>query len=267
MTLFEAVLLGVVQGITEFLPISSSGHLILVEDWLGLHVESLKSFDIAVHFGTLVAIFAYFRKDFSQLFLASVAIVKRKKGYEKEKKLIKWLVLATLPAVFVGLFLGDTIDFYARSSFSVAIVLILVGLIFFIAEYVHSKLQIKKINFLNSFIIGCAQAIALIPGVSRSGITITAGIFQGIKREEAARFSFLLGSIAITAATLLAIVKSFSGDIETVSLELIIAGLLASGFSGFFAVSFLMKYLKKHSLRIFGLYRIILGVLILLFYL
>ncbi|MFC1750764.1 undecaprenyl-diphosphate phosphatase, partial [Pseudomonadota bacterium] len=173
----------IVQGITEFLPISSSGHLIIVEKFMELPVEDLKGFDIAVHFGTLAAIFAYFWKDFAGLFQSLV-----KKDDKKNHKLLSYMIIGTIPAVIIGLFLGDLLDLHFRNPTSVSIMLIVVGIFFFIAEYIREKIETKSINLPKAVVIGCAQALALIPGTSRSGATISAGLVLGLKREEAARF-------------------------------------------------------------------------------
>lgn len=240
MNIFEAILLGLIQGITEFLPVSSSGHLVLVETLLGLHVDGLKDFDIALHVATLLAILIYFRKD---LF---------------ETRLWPWLILGSVPAAAVGFTLEDQIDALFRSATSVGILMLIVGFLFFIPQQSEGK----KLTWWRALLIGCGQALAIIPGVSRSGATIFTGIHLGLKRTEAARFSFLLGSIAIAGAGLL---KALDGEALQLSWTTLSAGFLAAFLSSFFAVTWLMKFLQKHGLRVFGGYRIVLGVLILLF--
>lgn len=241
MTIFDAIILGLVQGITEFLPVSSSGHLIITETLLGLHVDSLKDFDITLHVGTLLAILIYFRNTLLNF------------------KLWPYLILGSIPAATVGLLFENQIDALFRSAQSVGFILILVGLLFFIPQRQNNK----PITWWRALLIGCAQAVAIIPGVSRSGSTLFTGMQLGMKREEAAEFSFLLGSIAIAGAGLL---KAL--DAEKLELEpfLLIAGFVSAFISSLLAVTWLMKFLKNNSLSVFGIYRVFLGVLIILFF-
>jgi|WetSurMetagenome_2_1015567.scaffolds.fasta_scaffold86572_2 undecaprenyl-diphosphatase len=276
MSIFDALFLGLLQGITEFLPISSSGHLVLVESWLKLDVETMKSFDIAVHFGTLLAILIYFRKDF--LFLIKSVIHRfwpsffatrgalgeaDKIAMKSGSKTAGYIVLATVPAVLVGLFFGDYLDANFRNAFSVAIAMILMGVIFFAAEFAAARIAKTEYTLKNTVLIGIAQACALIPGVSRSGATIAAGLAQGITREAAARFSFLLGSVAIAAASVLALYHALKGETPLPSFDLMTAGIVTSFISGYAAIAFLMRFLKKHTLHVFGVYRVVLGFVIL----
>lgn len=240
MTLLQAILLGVVQGITEFLPISSSGHLVLGEILLGLDVSELKTFDVVVHVGTLLAILIYFWKDLW------------------ETRRWPWLILGTIPAVFVGLFLEEQIDAIFRSAVAVGAAMLTVGLLFQIPESWALKSKGEKLTWWRALLIGIAQAIAILPGVSRSGSTIFTGTMLGLKREEAARFSFLLGSIAIAGAGIL---TAFDLDNSPVEWPLLTAGFLSSFVAGFLSVKWLMNYLKKHSLRVFGVYLIGVGLL------
>ena len=278
MDIISALILGLVQGITEFLPISSSGHLVIAESWFKLNVESLKSFDIAVHFGTLLAILMYFRKDYVFLLRSLAHLVERKfhllRGAREigEKielivgvKMCGYLALGTVPAVLVGAFFGDFLDLYFRNPFWVAVMMIAVGVFFFIAEYVAVRAKTADFNLKNTALIGIAQACALVPGVSRSGATISSGLALGLKREAAARFSFLLGSVAIAAASLLALYKVVKGDVILPSSDLLGAGILASFIAGYAAIAFLMRFLKHHTLHIFGVYRVVVGFAILYF--
>lgn len=239
MNFLQAILLGLLQGITEFLPISSSGHLIIAESLLGLDISQLKDFDIVLHVGTLLAIVLYFWKDFLK------------------PKLWPLLILGSLPAMLVGFFLEDLIDATFRSAQSVAVMLVVVGLLFFLP----SRGQESKITPLRAFLMGCAQAVAIIPGVSRSGSTIWTGTLLGLKREEAARFSFLLGSIAIAGAGFLTAL-----DLDSVSLapSLLLTGFLSAFLSSLLAIVWLMRFLKNHSLKAFGVYRIVLGLILIL---
>lgn len=273
MTLSDALILGVIQGITEFLPISSQGHLILTETFLKLDVESLKSFDVAIHFGTLLAIFVYFWQDVLQLirafFLCVFHIVTRSsyKAISDNQKLseqyIWYLLIATCPTLLIGFLFNDWIDNNFRKSFFVAIMLIIVSIFFFFAEYMYKKSKAARLTPFKAFMIGIAQTFALIPGVSRSGATIATSITQGIRRDEAARFSFLLGSIAISAATVLSIYKIAKGEFVLPAADILLIGILSAFLSGLLSISFLMKFLKKHTLYSFAIYRIIIGLVIL----
>lgn len=236
MTLIQAIILGIVQGITEFLPISSSGHLVLGETLFNLDVDGLKDFDVVVHVGSLLAILIYFWRDLLKT------------------KYWPWLILGTVPAVIVGFTLEDQIDAIFRSALSVGIVMLIMGAIFCIPER-FGKTG-KKLTWLNVILIGFAQALALIPGVSRSGSTIFTGTMLGLKREEAARFSFMLGSIAIAGAGLLTALDLTEISIGTGTLA---AGFIASFAAGLASVTWLMRFLRKHSLRTFGIYLILIG--------
>lgn len=265
MSIFEAFILGIVQGITEFLPISSSGHLVLGERLLGLKFEELKSFDVVVHLGTLAAILIYFWKDWMKILMSWLiwgeSEVKMAKDERKKwRKLTGYIVLGTIPAVLAGVFLEDKIDGFFRSPTRVALMMMVVGAVFFLAERWPREKRNTRVGLRQAMVIGMVQAVALIPGVSRSGSTIAGGLFQGIKREEAARFGFLLGAPAILGAGVWTGLKVWSsGGLE---LEFLVLGVgfLTAAISGLFAVSFLMRFLKYHSLRVFGGYLIIVGI-------
>ena len=238
MSIVHAIILGIVQGITEFLPISSSGHLIIVETLLGLQVEELKDFDIALHVGTLLAILIYFRRDLLN---------------------VKWwplLILGSVPAAFIGFLFEDQIDALFRNGISVTLIMIGVGLLFFIPQRTNNK----PLTPLRALLIGCAQAFAIIPGVSRSGSTLFTAMQLGMNREEAARFSFLLGAIAIAGAGLL---KALDVEALTVEIPILAAGFVSAFVSGLLVVHFLLRFLKKHGLQVFGVYRILAGLLFL----
>lgn len=263
MGFLEALFLGVLQGITEFLPISSSGHLVIGESILGLDVEALKSFDVAVHMGTLVAIIIYFWKDFVGLimgFLSLIRVVKPRPKHEEYHKLILFIVIGSVPAVLIGLLLGDAIDYWFRNTMYVGLFMIIVAEIFIIAEGKLKKFKKPtELKLGHAIIIGCFQALALIPGVSRSGSTIAAGIFQGISREKAARFSFLMAMPVIFGAGMLTVVKELRGGELTVEFMPIIVGFIASVLAGFVSVYFLMKFLKNHTLKVFSVYLFVVG--------
>jgi len=264
---FDALILGAVQGIAEFLPISSSGHLVLLENFLGLDFESLKSFDVAVHMGTLLAIFLYFRKDIWEMIKALGRLfIGKLKVTDFYGKMIVFIIIGTIPAVLLGLFAGDAIDSYFRNPHQVAINILVVAFIFLIGEWVYKKYynnNFKVLTWGKSLVIGIAQSIALVPGVSRSGASIVTGLFQGIRREEAARFSFLLGIPAILGAGLLTFLKVRKGLGAPVEMSNLIIGFSSSFIFGIVSIAFLMRFLKKHSLTVFAVYRILLAVAVL----
>lgn len=267
MTYLEALILGVLQGLTEFIPISSSGHLVLGESWLGLNYENLKAFDVFVHLGTLAAILIYFWKDFFEMLKAFVKFVSGK--IEKDDpygRLVLNIVIGTVPAVVLGLFGEELIDGIFRDVKMVATSMIVVALFFLVAEKVYKKYfdvkYMDRMNWKNALWIGIAQSLALIPGVSRSGMTISAGILQGVERSQAARFSFLLGIPAIAGAGVLTLAKGV--DFEAVPLAAILTGFFSAFLAGLLCIHLLLKFLKKNTLAVFAFYLIVLGSLVLL---
>lgn len=278
MTIFDALILGIIQGITEFLPISSSGHLILAETFLKLSVIQSKGFDVALHVGTLLAMICYFWKDYLELikaFFNWIASLRHRKAVvvshpsESQKiyqPMIGQLIIAMVPTLIIGGLFSDFLDEFFRNAHWVSFFLISVGVFFFVAEYLAKKIGAKPMTKAKALIIGVGQACALVPGVSRSGATIAAGLSTGIKREEAARFSFLLGSIAIAAAAVLSLYKLKKGEFTLPSLSILAVGVSSSFIVGLAAISFLMKFLKKHTLTVFAIYRIVFGIALLLFW-
>ena len=261
MDILDSVILGAIQGLTEFLPVSSSGHLVIGEKLLGLPVAGLMSFDVAVHVGTLVAILVYFWKDIVGIFKSGVQAYIRG-GDKKGAELFNLLFIGSVPIVVAGLSFSEFAeagDF--RGVMSVGVFMILVAVVFLLAERSRRrKLGLDGLDVRKAFIIGLFQAVALIPGVSRSGMTISGGLFQGLRREEAARFSFLLGAVAIAGAAVLTIYKELSAP-GGVSLELwpSLVGFLASGAIGYCAIWGLMKFLRRHSLLVFAVYLVLVG--------
>lgn len=263
MNYLDSLVLGLVQGLTEFLPISSSGHLVLGEYLLGLKVAELKSFDVLVHVGSLAAILVYFWHDVREMLMAFWHLLKREISWEDPyARLILCIIIGTIPAVIIGLFGGGFIDTVFRNPKYVGGAMFIVGLVFIIGETVYKKrdVRIKDVNLLQGLIIGVAQAVALIPGVSRSGSTIVSGLFLGVERSYAARFSFLLGIPAIAGAAVL----TFSGSVDSnvvLGIGPALMGLISSFFAGLAAISFLMKFLKRHTLTIFAVYLVVIGLL------
>jgi undecaprenyl-diphosphatase len=259
MTILNSIILGALQGITEFLPISSSGHLVLAESVLGLRVEALKSFDVAVHLGTLVSILVYFWGDVCEMIKAFFRIVFLRMKKDSHEKLVGFIVIGTIPAVIAGLFLGDEIDEIFRGVEMVGVSMMCTAILFLIAEYVNKKSAKSGVNFIKSLVIGIFQAVALIPGVSRSGSTISAGLIGKMERADAAKFSFLLGIPAIAGAGVLTFMDSSIDTVGLAASSSVAVGFLVSAIVGFFSIYFLMKFLKKYSLKIFSLYLLIVG--------
>ena len=249
------IIVGAVQGIAEFLPISSSGHLVLIPYIFHWDYQGL-SFDIALHFGTLIAILVYFWKDWVLLFKNAFT-----KGPTEEypRNLLWQIAVATIPAGIAGVLLSKYEETIFRSPLLIASNLIVFGLVLWaVDKYSKKKLILTELTYLRSFFLGCAQAIALIPGVSRSGITITAGRLIGLNRKNAARFSFLLSTPAILGAFVLS-----AKDLATSDLNLAFyLGVLSSTIFGFIAIRYLLKYLEKSDFKLFVWYRILIGLLI-----
>jgi undecaprenyl-diphosphatase len=255
MEIFHAIVLGIVQGITEFFPVSSTAHLILVPWFLGWKggVDSL-SFDIALHVGTLIALAVYFFKDWLEMF------------FQKQKrKLLFFIIVATIPGAVAGKMLDKFVESTLRSPWVIAISLIVVGIVMLISERIGIKVQtVEKLSVWDAVLIGIAQAFALIPGVSRSGSTISMGLFLGMKRDEAARFSFLLSTPIVAGAALLHGVHILKGQSVDFNMPMFAAGVFASFVSGVLAIKFLLSFFKRFSLNGFVYYRFILAVVIII---
>lgn len=262
MQYFFAIIAGLIQGITEFLPISSSGHLIIFHDLFRFNLPDDASFDVMLHLGTFLALLLAFWRDIEKIirgFFSSLFNWNWSNNYNQR---LAWLVIiGIIPAIIAGYFLDDLITAYLRLDLVVAIMLIAVGILFFIAEKKSAKnTELQSLRPKSAFLIGLAQVLALIPGTSRSGITIIAGLWQKMKREEAAKFSFLLSMPVILGAGVKKLMD-LSGWSGANWLVLII-GFAVATISGYLTVNFLLKFLNKHSLNVFGWYRIILGLVI-----
>lgn len=255
MDIMQAVILGIVQGITEFLPISSSGHLVLFPWLFGWEYQGT-SFDIALHVGTLLGVVAYFWRSWKGMILSL------RRGYKKdhfEQKLLFFIILATIPGAIAGYVLKDFAEGTFRLPEVVAASLISFSFIILFAERFGKKTNdISHINWQRALLVGLFQALAIVPGVSRSGATISAGLLLGLSRAEAARFSFLLATPIIFGAGLFKF-----PDILRTGIDLaFMIGVGASAISGYFAIKFLFKFLEKASYMVFVWYRIILGLII-----
>jgi len=263
-TEMSALILGTLQGLTEFLPISSSGHLVILENFLNipLSARDMATFDIILHGGSLVAILVYFWKDWLNMIKETWLMI-RKLSFDKESMAFK-LILGTIPAIIAGLLLGKSITGPLRNIYLIAFWFIALSVIYFYASWKGRYNKAEHVTLKKSAIIGCAQALALAPGISRSGLTIAAGVIFGLKREIAAKFSFMLGGVAIFAANVYALISIEKGA-EIPPVKFILLGFGASFIFSLLAIAFLLKYLEKHTMRAFGLYLLLIGVLILSF--
>ena len=266
--LVQAIVLGIVQGLTEFLPVSSSGHLIIVPALLGWHdpfIDSL-AFSVMLHMGTLVALLVYFRDDWLRLVPAGLAAIRdRSLGGDTNRRLAWLLVVATIPAVIAGVLLNDAIETAFRQPRLVAVTLVLGAAILFLADRLGSRSRrIESVTFPLAFGIGAAQALALIPGVSRSGISISAGLFAGLDRESAARFAFLMATPITAGAGLWELRKVLTGEAGVdIPIVPLLAGMLAALIFGLLAIAVLLRYLRTHGLGVFIAYRLALAALVL----
>jgi undecaprenyl-diphosphatase len=263
MHIFDSIILGIVQGLTEFLPISSSGHLIIARDILGWSGTNDLSFDAVLQLATALALVVYFWKDIFKLIKTFFALILRKTVEHKDTVLIFAIIIGTIPALVLGLLLEKYMETIFRSAGLVALVLIIGSIVMYFAERFAQKN--KDLNIRKGFWIGCFQCLALVPGFSRSGATISGGLFLGLNREDAARFSFLLSIPIILGSGLKKLLDLFqSGFVLDSGISLLVASVTAF-IVGILAIGFLMKYLKKHSLNIFIWYRVILAILVLAF--
>ncbi len=264
--LVESLILGIIQGLTEFLPVSSTAHLVLVP-WLFAWDSRLLNgltFDVALHVGTFLGIVGYFRKDLTALIKAfAQSVIQRSIGNNLERKLSWYVVIGTIPAAVLGYLLEEKVETTLRDPVNIVVWLIVFGIVMWAAErYSRQVRQMNNITLKDAILIGVAQALALMPGVSRSGVTISAGLFLHIKREDAARFSFLLSTPAIFGAAVLKLRLLLHGFPKNDFMPLIL-GTAASAIAGFLAIKYLLKYLQHHRLDVFALYRIVFALVVL----
>ncbi|HIF18500.1 MAG: undecaprenyl-diphosphate phosphatase [Cycloclasticus sp.] len=256
--------LGLLQGLTEFLPISSSAHLILLPLLLAWEDQGL-AFDVAVHVGSLLAVTTYFRKDLSRIVAGWLKAV-FKQQYSQESRLGWLIIIGTIPVGLMGLLLGDLIEIYLRSPLVIAITTIVFGLLLWRADAIGERVREQdKLTVKDAVIVGLYQVLALIPGTSRSGITMTAGLFLGLTREAAARFSFLLSIPLIFLAGSLKTLHLVESAIP-VDWFAIVAGVVISALSAFACIAVFLKLLERIGMLPFVIYRLVLGVFLLYVY-
>jgi undecaprenyl-diphosphatase len=265
--ILQALIMGIAQGLTEFLPISSSGHLILVPYLLGWDDAFIKSlsFSVILHLGTLVALLGYFWQDWVRLVPAGLATIRdRSLRGDRDRHLAWLLVAATIPAATVGFLLNDVIETAVREPWLVAAMLIVGAAILWISDHVGARTKgADDLSFPVSVGIGFAQAVALIPGISRSGISISAGRLAGLDRPAAARFSFLMATPITMGAIVFEARKIMTGEAGvTVELAPLVVGLIASLVSGILAIHFMLRYLRTRSLDVFVWYRLIVAAIV-----
>lgn len=253
--ILEAIFLGVLQGATEFLPVSSSGHLVLAEYFLGLQQAGL-AFDVALHLGTLLAVVAYFRADFLKMGRALLPQGKRQGEPGNYFSLFGFIVVATLPGVLSGLLLAKFAESYLRQPQTVAFSLALAGLLLLLADRRgKQQREFDGITLKDAILIGLSQAVAIVPGVSRSGITIAAALFLGLNRRAATRFSFLLSAPIILGAGVHELPEIFRQGALAAEAAFFLSGFVAAALSGYLFIALLMKYIRNHSFAAFAYYR------------
>ena len=263
---FEALVLGLVQAITEFLPISSSAHLILAREAMEFNVADGLTFDVALHIGTLVATVIYFWGDLRGLLRGFVASLSRRDRNDPGQRLAWYVIVACVPAAIVGFAFETAIEIYFRHPAVIVVTLILGALLFLWVEkrFAHAG-DMQSLTLRNALLIGLSQTLALVPGVSRSGITISTGMMCGLRREQAARFSFLMAAPITFGAALKKSIDLFSSGepIPADERTALVVGILASGIGGWLVIKFLLSFLRRHGLQTFAYYRIALALVVL----
>jgi len=267
---WQALILGVVQGLTELLPISSSGHLILVP-WLGewtyleTHEQFNKTFDVALHLGTLVSVVAYFRRDIWTLVLAWAGSVGRRRIDTAEERVAWFVLVSTVPAAFVGAAGENVIEQHLGDPWQIAILLAVFGGLLWISDLTAPRREMSELSWRGALVVGLAQCLALAPGVSRSGVTITAARFLGLDRDAAARFSFLLLVPIVFGASLLkGLTDVVFGDLPPGSGGPFVVGMLAAAVTGLVAIWALLGYVRRHTYAVFVVYRLLMAAAVVL---
>ncbi len=268
MNIFQSIILGILQGLGEFLPISSTAHLILAPWFFGWEDPGL-SFDVALHVGTLIAVVGFFWRDWLTIFQLALQKISNFKfqisnSAEKYPSQLLWLlVIASVPGAIFGMLFDSKAEAAFRNPLLIAFTLSVVGLILFLVDkYAAHRKELGKLTKLDAFWIGLSQAVAIIPGVSRSGATMTTGLFLGLSREQAARFSFLLSTPIIFGAAIVKVPHLLKAGIDTP----ILFGILASAITGYLAIKFMLRFIQKVGYAPFFWYRLALSVIIIVAY-
>ncbi len=263
MNYIQAIVLGVIQGLTEFLPISSSGHLVLVPALLGWEIDPLSAFvfDVLVQWGTTFAVVIYFWKDIRNIVTSAISALISRKPLADRKAYLAWLILlASVPAALVGLILKDLVtDTFSSPIFVSAALLMTAALMAWGERVATRRKRIFAIEWLDAFWIGVFQILALFPGISRSGATISGGLWRGLRRPAAARFSFLMSLPVMLGAGLIAIQDLFQIPDAVGQIGPILVGTISAAIVGMLAIHWLLGYLARNSLRVFIFYCLIVG--------
>jgi undecaprenyl-diphosphatase len=261
LTVFQALVLGILQGLSEFLPISSSAHLALAP-WILRWPDPGLAFDVALHFGTLVAVLWYFRSEWAALLVAAKDILVRRRVETERERRVLYLIIATVPGAVAGLALEKQAESSFRDPRLIASALIVMGVLLWVVDrFAARDRALASMRWIDALIVGLAQMFAIIPGVSRSGSTITAGRALRLTREDAAVFSFLMSMPIIAAAAVLKLPQAIRE--QGLSTPMMV-GVLASAISGWLAILVLLRLVIRHSYGVFALYRILLGAAVLL---
>jgi undecaprenyl-diphosphatase len=269
--LFQALVMGIVQGLTEFLPISSSGHLLLVPylfGWDDPFIDSL-AFSVVLHGGTLLALLVYFRDDWLRLIPAGLATIRDRSFRGDPNRRLAWLlVVSTIPAAIAGALLNDFVERNVRQPGLVAVMLVIAGVVLWIADRWGARIHaIERLSFRGALGIGLAQTLALIPGTSRSGISISAALFAGLDRTAAVRYSFLMAMPVIAGAVAYEGFKLVRGDVTGVEVGPMVVGVVSAFLSGILAIEVLLRYVRTRSFNIFVAYRFVLAAIVLVVFL
>ena len=265
MPIAQVVVLGIIQGLTEFLPISSTAHLFLTSWLLGWNTEAL-NFDIMLHIGTLVAVLLYFIRDWVQIIAQGFGVRIGRDNELRHNHMLLWLLaIGTIPVGLAGLKFNKEAETVWRTPWVMGAMLIAVGLLMWVAENASRKVRdLASLNLLDSIVIGCGQALAVVPGTSRSGITISAGLFRNLTSEAAARFSFLLSAPAIGAAAGKALWDLHKQhQLHTLAEPTFLIGVMVSGVTGCAVIAWFLRYLRRNSLKPFVIYRVVFGIIVL----
>ena len=251
MTIAESIILGIIQGLTEFLPVSSSGHLVIAQHFIKSFSQPGVLFDVTLHLGTLLAVIIYFRGRIIKIL--------------KDIKLLGFIVLGTIPAGILGVLFKKKFEAMFSDIKLVGLMLIVTGMVIFIADRIKkAEKDIKKMTWFDSIVIGAIQAVAIIPGISRSGSTISGGVFLGFDKKTAMEFSFLLSIPAILGAALLEARHATGTDFQDINITVYIAGLIVAAAIGYLSIKVLMNFLQKQRLYIFSIYVWVIGAIVLL---
>lgn len=271
MTILKAIILGVIQGLTEFLPVSSSGHLAVTQQLLKVPEDRILFFTIMLHLGTLFSVFVVYSRDIAMIvveFLRLIGEVITGKGFKlnnEHRKLGVFIIIATIPTGLMGILLGNIFERFYSSTLVIGIALLITGTLLWLAEKSNSgKRNIGHMSWMDAAIVGIFQGFAITPGISRSGSTIVGSLFRGFNKELATKFSFLISIPAILGATVLEVKDVFEVGMGDITVGIVIAGVLAAFISGLFAIRTLINFIKKEKLYYFSFYTWAIGLVVII---